>query len=213
MKKLLFLSFLFSLTFTACKDDCDCEVCTFHPPGYFVETEYPMTCFDNCYFSYELLGEKYHFSSEALSEVEAVKCTSIPDTCSHIVNFDLAKESFKFTMLRLEDSLELMQSIGKKLPLRHPDSIYWGQRLMSASFELIDNCGNRYYTTNTGFPDQNYVIIDTAIYIGKLSDSIFSYSIIGSFSSEVILSNYSENLNGLINVSGEFNVAKKLLNY
>lgn len=208
MKKLFLLSFIVSIFYTACKDKCECEVCVFNPPGHYEEVEYPISCFNECFFNYELLGKQYQFLSDGLADWESVHCKSEPDTCSHVVNIILAEKSFKFMMQRIEgseDSLQFFQSFGTKLPLRLPDSILWGQRIMSASFELNDNCNQSYFTTNTGFPDRNYVIIDTAIYMGKLSDIVYGYNIIGSINADFIIDNYTEN------VIGQFSVTKKIV--
>jgi hypothetical protein len=107
-------------------------------------------------------------------------------------------------MQRLEkqDSLEFITSIGKNLPLRPVDSIYWGQRVLSASFELTDKCkiahiANGYFKLNT------IRLLESS----QLNDSIdlHLYHITGSLNAEINRNNKNEPF------TGKFSFNKKLV--
>ena len=202
MKNLAPLLLLLLLIAVGCKKDenDNCDFCNF---GKFLEPEYPLTC-DTSYFSYDLMRKQYYFPSANLGMAESMKCLQSPDTCSHVTNPILSPESFAFTMQRLgkQDSLEFMQSIGKSLPLRPVDSIYWGQRMLSASFELTDKC-------NTTYIADGYFTINSILFLGtnKVNDSLelHEYHITGLLQAEINWNNKYEP------VSGTFSFTRNLV--
>lgn len=213
MKKLILFSFFVSIIFIGCKDECDCEPCGFHQPGHTVEPQSPMLCADSCYFSFELFGKLYSYSSTELGSSESVKCLE-NDSCSHVMENIWVNESFKFAIQRFEDSLQFIQSFNKRLPLCLYDCLLWGQKTSSASFELMDQCSNNHYITTDIFPEKNYVIYDSAVLIEENINSLYRayyYTIKGSFSAEISIEQYTNTINGVYDVNGQFSVFTKLV--
>jgi hypothetical protein len=202
MKNLASLFVLLLIIVSGCKKD-ENNSCDFRNSSEFLEPEYPLTC-DTCYFSYDLMEKQYYYQSTTLGMAESVKCLQNPDTCSHVTNPILSPESFAFTMQRLgkQDSLKFIQSVGKSLPLRPVDSIYWGQRMLSASFELTDKC-------NTTYVADGYFTINSILFLGtnKVNDDldIHVYHITGLLEAEINRNNQNET------VSGKFSFNRNLV--
>ena len=193
MKNLLSLFVLLLIVISGCKKD-DNDSCDFRDSGEFLEPEYPLTC-DTCYFSYDLMEKQYYYPSTNLGMAESVKCLQSPDTCSHVTNLIQSPGSFVFTMQRLEkqDSLKFVQSVGKSLPLRPVDSIYWGQRMLSASLELTDKC-------NTTYIADGHFTIKSILFLGtnKVNDNLelHEYHITGLLQAEINRDNQYEPVSG-----------------
>jgi len=100
------------------------------------------------------------------------------------------------------------------LPLFLYDSLLWGQKIGTATYELADNCSNKYMTTSNSFPENNYIIYDTAFYIGEQLDSnvrIYIYTIEGSFNAEILIEQYSNTINGVFDINGQFSLYTTLV--
>jgi hypothetical protein len=213
MKKLILLSFLVSIVFTGCKDDCDCNVCGFHQPGHPVEPQTSMLCADSCFFSFEVFGKQYTYSGEELYSSELINCHQ-NDECSNVLEIIKVDESFKFSIQRFEDSVLFIQNFDKKLPIHLYNSLLWGEQEQTASFELIDQCNNSHEITNYGFPETNYVIYNSAEYIGEQINSkvrIYFYTLKGSFKAKISIEQYTNSIEGVYDVNGQFSVPGKLV--
>lgn len=213
MRKLVPLLTVFILFFYGCKDDCECETCGFHQPDHPVEPQPLMPCADSCFITYELFGKQYSYSNTDIYSVQLVKCKQ-DDSCSHVLNSYEVEESFKLAMQRFEDSLQFTQSFNKKLPLFLYDSLLWGQKVGTATFELKDNCGNAHLITNNAFPENNYIVYDTAIFMDEQVDSIsriYFYTIKGSFNAEILVEQYTNTVSGVYDINGQFSLYTALV--
>ncbi len=160
-----------------------------------------------------LFGKHYSYSSTELYNSEFVNCHE-NDKCSNVLEIVKVDESFKFATQRFEDSLQFIQSFNKKLPIHLFNSLLWGEKTDSPSFELIDQCNNSHDITNYGFPESNYVIYDSAEYIGEQIDSkvrVYYYTLKGSFKAKILIEQYTNTIEGVYDVNGQFSILTKLV--